>query len=261
MSVNKFMSPAEAREYYPEIFSRYRRGFGKKSIWGEEGKCPIPEPVCISRSNFCPVINEVCQLSGSTPTEPAYTDEELTARFDNIAETKKAVWYLEFVDDKLALAALAYRTSPRIIASERWPDVPAMDSWIESVFGPAEVIYLDEVFSDPTEDSPRIEGNLDNFVPMVEEFQDRLDCQPVAYRTISPAMVKVAGRFGNKARRYERSGGSPVSQEIDVRWDGTVPDRRDFVAIDARIKPVRRVERVIERSVRDQYPPNWVPST
>ena len=77
-----------------------------------------------------------------------------------------------------------------------------MAAWLKQKYAPTaapnpEILWLDEVFAD-RQVSRR--NNLVNFRSMVYGFSSRLDQTKVAYRTIVPAMTRVAMRdFGDDA--------------------------------------------------------------
>lgn len=209
----RFARPEEIRPQYGEIATAYQAAFAGDP-WYEVSKCPDRKQRCASGLSAV-AIGTVCGTCQEVPTRPAYEPEELSARLDELAETRPTVWYTEQTQGKLALAAVAWRASPDQVAREKYPDAPAMQDWMTEQLGDQEVAWLDEVFADA---SVRQRGNLANFRPMCEGFAERLACDTLAYRTINPRMTAVAQRdFAEASTVYQRN--------IEV------PDRRDFVTI------------------------------
>jgi len=213
MSERNFYSPTEAKELYGEIVPTYQAAFAGEP-WYEVSKCPDVEKRC--DGNLSPLqVGSPCGTCGMCPTEQAYLDEELTARFDTLASSRSTSWYIEREDSITTLAAVAWTASVETIATEKYPDVPEMKDWLEEKLGDREVIWLDEVFANR---AIKPKGNLINFGKMVLGFSDILGPSRVLYRTIAPQMVIAPQRnFGIKANTRKRI--------LEV------PDRRDFVAI------------------------------
>lgn len=211
----RFAAPDEARDKYDAIIPAYQAAFAAEP-WYEVSKCGGCSSG-YSRQNP----GDTCQACGSTTGDEAYTEQELTERFDTIGETRRACWYLEETPAGLALAAVAWTADPVQIAAEKYPGSLEMAAWLKQNYVPnaasdSEILWLDEVFA-----NRRISrrNNLVNFRPMVRGFSDRLDRTKVAYRTIAPAMTRAAMRdFGDDAT-------------ID-KAESDVPDRRNFVSID-----------------------------
>lgn len=211
----RFAAPDEARERYDAIIPAYQAAFAV-GPWYEVSKCSGCSSG-YSRQNP----GNICQACGSTTSDEAYTEQELTERFDAIGETHPACWYIEETPAGLALAAVAWTADPVQIAAEKYPGSLEMAAWLKQKYVPnaasdSEILWLDEVFA-----NRRISrrNNLVNFRPMVRGFSDRLDRTKVAYRTIAPAMTRAAMRdFGDDAT-------------ID-KAESDVPDWRNFVSID-----------------------------
>ena len=211
----RFAAPDEAKEKYDAIIPAYQAAFAAEP-WYEVSKCSGCSSG-YSRQNP----GYICQACGSTTGNEAYTEQELTERFDTIGETRRACWYIEETPAGLALAAVAWTADLVQIAAEKYPGSLEMAAWLKRKYSPtaasdSEILWLDEVFAD-RQISRR--NNLVNFCPMIYGFSDRLDQTKVAYRTIAPAMTRVVMRdFGDDAT-------------ID-KAKSDVPDWRNFVSID-----------------------------
>jgi hypothetical protein len=183
--------------------------------WFEVSKCEGKES---QRCNggFSPgAVGEDCAMCTRKLQRPAYEPEEVMAKFQKFEELYDALWYLEEVDDRVALACFGFRATAKQIFNERYKDVLAMEQWLINAVGDEEIVWLDEVFADKT---VRESGNLNGFAPMVSGLASQLQLGRVAYRTINPAMLRVPERdFGDGAKTFVR--------EIEV------PDRRDFITI------------------------------
>ncbi len=200
-----------------QLVPPYQEAF-KREPWGEVSKCAddqLPKrcPGGLSRI----AVGQVCTMCKLAPTRPAYEEDEIVERFSELRDTRSTVFYREVTGSgEAAFAAIAWRADATTIASDKYGDVPAMESWLREKFGEKEIVWLDEVFSDI---SVREKGNLTNFKAMLDGMMEELSCDIVAYRTISPAMVRVADRdFGLNAQIYKSE-------------QGQVPDRRDFIII------------------------------
>ncbi len=156
-------------------------------------------------------VDESCATCLSVPTRPAYEPEELLDRFAVIEETHPARWYAESAEGKLAVVALAWLARPVQIADEKYNDVPEMQAWMQRSLPDKPIVWLDEVFADT---SVRERGNLNNFGEMCGGFMEKLEAPTLAYRTISPAMIRAAERDCNVTPRVG------------------VPDRRAFVVLE-----------------------------
>lgn len=141
-------------------------------------------------------LKAMCVTCGNQPNQPAYDPVELVGRFQTLEAIRPTSWYVESVDEIPALVALAWSASPEEIAREKYGDVPEMQNWLADTLGKEPVIWLDEVFADKT---VRPSGNLTNFRYMCAGFISALDNTQLAYRTISPAMIRAAeNNFGVK---------------------------------------------------------------
>lgn len=192
----------------------YREAF-KGEPWFEVTKCADPRvtsPNCVAGlSSLVP--GELCAACGLCPTEPAYTDAELNEKFADIGKKQSALYVEESGGGNILMASIAYTATASQVAMEKYSDVPDMQEWLSQKEEP--FIWLDEVFADR---SLRASGNLNNFSQMLEGLASILGGRNrVLFRTISPAMVAAARRFGSSAVILER--------------EKQVPDRRDFVTI------------------------------
>ena len=97
----RFAAPDEAREKYDAIIPAYQAAFAAEP-WYEVSKCDNCSSG-YSRQNP----GDICQACGSTTGDEAYTEQELTERFDTIGETRRTCWYIEETPAGLALAAVA----------------------------------------------------------------------------------------------------------------------------------------------------------
>lgn len=159
--------------------------------WYEVSKCADQLPVQRCTSGLSrTAINEMCTACNLQPTRPAYETDELSERFASLESTRPSRWYLESVNDSLALGALAWLGTPERIADEKYADVPAMQDWMVDTLPNEPMVWLDEVFADK---NIRPTGNLANFKDMCRGFVRELGGSGVlAYRTISPAMIRAA---------------------------------------------------------------------
>lgn len=211
--INPGESSGEIRKYYDEITDAYQTAFAG-SPWYEVSKCIDTEQQCegglsdLEIGDFC----TKCQLCTK---EPAYLGPDLVERFDEVGASRPSRWYLEFYEEKVALASLAWRANAGQVIDEKYGDRPCMRAWLTNQLPfDQDVVWLDEVFANKR---IRPDRNLDNFVEMVRTFMKELDLPRLAYRTINPQMISGAKRFGSNACIFTR--------EEDV------PDRRDFVII------------------------------
>jgi len=179
--------------------------------WYEVSKCADPKLVQRCAGGLSRIaLGETCTTCKQSPTQPAYEPTELVERFQMLEATRPTRWYVESIKDSPALVALAWTALPETIAQEKYPDVPPMQNWLVETLGSKPVIWLDEVFADKT---IRPKGNLINFRRMCEGFMTAFDTTQLAYRTISPAMIRTAENNFNT---------TPVEN---------VPDRRAFITI------------------------------
>lgn len=206
-----------------ELAGVYRRAFAGDP-WFEVSKC-AGTAAQSEVSNSCVgsfsalEVGQSCTSCGGCPDEIAYTEKELDSKFETISR-KTGTVYTERADSgSIVVAGIAYFATAGTIALEKYPDVPKMEDWLVNTLG-ERTLWLDEVFADRQAKS---KGNLSNFVAMIEGMaamtsdEARLPIT-VAFRTISPAMIAAARRFGDITTVFAR--------EADV------PDRRDFVTIE-----------------------------
>jgi hypothetical protein len=213
MSEGNFYTPNEAKELYEEIVPAYQAAFAGEP-WYEVSKCSDIELRC--DGGLSPLqVGALCGSCSSCPAEQAYPPNEVTARFDALADSRPTSWYVERGDAGITLAAVAWSANPETIATEKYPDVPEMRDWLKENLGDREVIWLDEVFANRT---IKAKGNLRNFGKMVIGFSDIVGPSCVGYRTIAKQMLLAPHRdFGVVANIRNRI--------LEV------PDRRDFVTI------------------------------
>ncbi len=211
--INPGENPREIRKYYDEITNAYQIAFAGPP-WYEVSKCIDVEQQC--EGGFSNVeVGDFCTKCQQCTKEPAYLRPDLVERFDEIGESRPSRWYLEFYEEKVALAGLAWCANAEQIIDEKYGDRSDIKVWLtkQLTFG-QELVWLDEVFANKR---IRPDRNLNNFVEMVRAFMGELDVPQLAYRTINPQMLSGAKRFGSNAQIFTR--------EKDI------PDRRDFVII------------------------------
>lgn len=205
----QFIVPFEARCQYGDIIPAYQAAFAGEP-WFEVSKCASCESGFSAQSP-----GDMCEVCGNKTGGEAYTETELTDRFDDIGETRPTSWYTERdALGRLTLAAVAWLGTPERVSEERYSGDAAMSRWLNGNL-PSEFVWLDEVFANRA-NSPS--GNLANFRPMIDGMAERIGKSVVAYRTITPAMTRAALRDFSMA--------ATVNQ---ARRD--VPDRRNFVTI------------------------------
>jgi hypothetical protein len=179
--------------------------------WYEVSKCVDPSVRQRCEGSLSKIaIGQTCQTCDLQPTQPAYETEELIERFTQLEATRPTRWYIESVNKDPALAALAWTATPEQIAQEKYSDVPAMQEWLTETLPDQPIVWLDEVFADKR---IRTTNNLANFESMCRGFMRALDTADLAYRTISPAMLRAA------------------EKNFDVLPTTDVPDRRSFIRI------------------------------
>ncbi len=213
--MEKFYSSTDIRPFYNELAETYRSAFAGPP-WFERGKCVDPASRCASGfSATGPGLT--CGTCSEQVVDPAYSTTYLTELFASY-ESKNSSWYTEQFSGRIALAAVAYATTPDTIAENKYSD-DTMQDWIETnIVSP--IIWLDEVFAD-LQARPR--GNLRNFGSFVCGMMAQLDVPTLAFRTINPAMLRASERdFGKNATILKR--------KLDV------PDWRDFAIIDGSAK-------------------------
>jgi len=205
----------EIKQFYRDVVPAYQAAFAGEP-WYEVSKCADSSEVqrCVGGLSRLPQ-GASCELCGMCITRAAYEKEELISKFNSISETRPTAWYMEKNEHGATLVALAWKATPKVIAEERYADVPEMASWMEGKFQGSEIMWLDEVFADRAK---KPKGNLANFGNMCQSLAETLDADRIAYRTIAPQMVIAPVRNFNS------------SVDIYFRNEG-VPDRRDFVII------------------------------
>lgn len=226
MSNSNFYRPNEIRPLYGEIVPAYQAAFAGEP-WYEVSKCADQFQRCVGGLSSL-VVGAACDLCGNCPALPAYEADELVMRFESLAVSRPTTWYVEQNSVGVTLAAIAWKAEPKVIASEKYSDVPVMEDWLNEELGSDEVMWLDEVFANK-ELKPK--GNLRNFGKFVTGLAEMLDTTTVAYRTINPAMIwQPMQCFGRDARVYAGEWDrSKLRRSVNI--SDTVPDRRDFIAI------------------------------
>lgn len=183
--------------------------------WYEVSKCVDSSPTQRCADGLSSVaLKEMCVTCKNQPNQPAYDPGELVERFQTLEAIRPTSWYVESVGKDPALVALAWTASPEDIAREKYGDVPEMQDWLADTLGNEPVIWLDEVFADK---SVRPTGNLTNFGYMCKGFMSALNNAQLAYRTISPAMIRAAKK---------NFGATPVD---------SVPDRRSLLQLGGKV--------------------------
>ena len=163
--------------------------------WYEVSKCVDDSRVQRCAGGLSRVaMNEICTPCGNKPSQPAYEASELIERFTMLEATRPTSWYVESVGDDPALVGLAWTAPPEQIAREKYSANPEMQDWLTNELGDEPIIWLDEVFADK---KVRPKDNLVNFRSMTRGFMAALDNTQLAYRTISPAMVRAAEKNFN----------------------------------------------------------------
>lgn len=205
----------EAAQLVDDLIPVYQQAFSGEP-WREVSKCPVPQTtgleVCAGGFSSTSV-GKLCESCDLCPDEPAYTAGELKSKFKAVAQKNSAL-YIERVDTNLTFAAIAYVATAQAIGAEKYNEATDMKSWLERTVPGDEIVWLDEAFAN-LKTSPN--NNLSEFQYMINGFTGILNRNTVAYRTISPAMVKAARRFGEQSTVYSRQ--------------QSVPDRRDFILI------------------------------
>lgn len=196
------------QEYETEIAAAYKVAFAGEP-WFEKSKCVDEQRRCAGGFSALGV-GEMCGTCGKETNEEAYDSPELIEKWRAIASDRPAAWYLELVDEKVALAGLFWRATPGLLAEEKYQDVPAMAPWLRNRYETSLFIWLDEMFANK---NVRSSANLLRFGSTVEKMRDIFDIDRLAYRTITPQMKKAALRLGT----------TPLRAFVDV------PDRRDFI--------------------------------
>jgi hypothetical protein len=216
-------NPREAGALKSQLARVYRQAFAGEP-WYEVSKCVGTEVQseasadCVGSFSALEA-GQSCTSCRGCPDKIAYTEKELDSKFEAIGRKSGAVYTERADSGSIVVAGIAYLATAETIALEKYSDVPGMEDWLGNALG-ERTLWLDEVFADR---QARSEGNLSNFVAMVEGVaamaNDEVELPTtVAFRTISPAMIAAARRFGDRTTVFAR--------EADV------PDRRDFVTIE-----------------------------
>ena len=179
---------------FSKVIPAYQEAFSGWP-WYEVSKCVDETLVQRCAGGLSRIaLNELCAPCGNRPNQPAYEARGLTERFTMLEATRPTSWYVESVGDSPALVALAWTAPPEQIAREKYDDSSKMQNWLTNKLGDEPVIWLDEVFADK---KVRPQDNLVNFRTMCKGFMAKLDTTQLAYRTISPAMIRAAEKnFG-----------------------------------------------------------------
>jgi len=189
-----FYNPEEVRSEYDRIIPVYQTAFAG-SPWNERSKCPDPYERCVGGLSQL-AIGQQCDICELCPSRPAYEPSALAERFDELATSRPTQWYLEESEKGLTMAAIAWRATSAQIAREKYPDVPVMKDWLQEKLGDKSVVWLDEVFADH---QLKPSGNLANFATICQGFSERLGETTIAYRTISPQMIRAAQKLRNNS--------------------------------------------------------------
>jgi len=215
MSGYDFYSSEEVKPLYDEIVPAYQSAFAGWP-WYEVSKCADTLSRCVGGLSSL-AIGQLCEQCGNCPTQPAYEQDELVNRLENLATTRPTQWYIESGDSGLTLAAIAWQAEAPVIAQEKYADIPAMNDWLQKQIGESPIVWLDEVFANR---QLKVSGNLRRFGSMCNGFLERLDSDILAFRTINERMVAATKRdFDGSSTVFER--------------DTSVPDRREFIVIKA----------------------------
>lgn len=225
MIERKFMTPSDVKPEYNQITVAYQNAY-KVPPWKEASKCVDSQNQCIGGFSSLEV-GELCKQCGNCTERPAHETTELIRRFENVAATRSAMWYIEKNVDEVVLAAFAWVANASTIAQDKYYDVSKMNNWLEDKLGSQQIMWLDEVFANK---SIRSEDNLQKFGNFVLGLVEKLGCSTVAYRTIEPRMTTATNNnFGTKATFY--SGDYQGELNSRITYKEKVPDRRDFVII------------------------------
>lgn len=208
-----FIPPGEnlaVQPFEPEIACAYKTAFAGEP-WFEKTKCVGEELRCAG--GFSPSeIGDVCARCGETPYQDAYNENELIDTWRRVAADRPAAWYIELYEGRVALAGFFWQADAKLLAEEKYPDVPEMSKWLGERFGDEPFVWLDEMFANKV---VRQSANLQRFGSAIEGICNILDLDRVAYRTITPQMKRAASKLGV----------TPLKALSEV------PDRRDFIDI------------------------------
>jgi hypothetical protein len=213
MTEYNFYRPEEVKPLYGEIVPAYQAAFAGEP-WYEISKCADKLQRCAGGLSSL-AVGEMCKICDLIPTRPAYGQDELVSRFENIAASRPTSWYVERSEKGLTLAAIAWEADAATIAAEKYADVPAMSEWLDQQISGDSVVWLDEVFANR---NLQTSGNLRRFGAMCSGLMEQLQNSTLTFRTINARMIAAAKRdFGDSSIVFER--------------DAVLPDRRDFVII------------------------------
>lgn len=212
----RFLNHNLSKDFYQKIIPVYQKAFSGEP-WYEVSKC-----VSDSKNRKCAggisslSIGTKCETCGRCTNKPAYEAIDLIPKFERIKNDYPSAWYLEGEDDSPTLVVFAWKANAELIASEKYADVPEMESWMNEKLGNSPLIWLDEVFADRNK---KPNGNLSNFGKMSINFANLLQAEKIAYRTITDQMlIAPKNAFKSDVSIFNKS--------------KDVPDRRDFVLID-----------------------------
>ncbi len=212
MKNGNFYNPDEVRPLYGEIIPAYQAAFADEP-WFEVSKCADARLRCVGGLSSV-AVGATCNTCEACPELPAYEPAELIERFEQLAASRPTVWYTEQVEAGVALAAMAWKARPSLVAEEKYGDTPAMVNWMTQTLGTEEVGWLDEVFANR---ALRVSGNLRNFGVMCSGLMERLGTGMLAFRTINERMVATSGRdFGERATIFKRKIEVPDWRELVV---------------------------------------------
>ena len=121
-----YQNEDEIAPYYQEITAAYVAAFAGKP-WYEVSKCPNPSqqtPDCTGGAYCRMASGDFCGICEQRITEPAYTPDGLVDGWRQLyRQVERPIWYLERVaDEKVALAALAWRTDAEQLGRLRYAD-------------------------------------------------------------------------------------------------------------------------------------------
>jgi hypothetical protein len=199
-----------------ELIPIYQRAFAGEP-WFEVSKCPSADQDMRCEGQFSALaIGDSCSTCNLEIVEHAYTSEELTEKFQLLADTRPMRWYTEENEQgNIALAAFVTLATASSIYKEKY-NLSNVREWLDEHLGDRDVAWLDEVFADK---GVRQYGNLKNFGKMIVSLANELGVDLVAYRTINERMIAAANRDLLEQTRV-----------FEPKKD--IPDHRYFVIID-----------------------------
>lgn len=226
--------PAALRPRYPAMRRGYKDAFAREP-WRESRKCARPNlpnrSSCVGQFS-AQAIGELCVDCGLRPTEPAYSDEELDAMFDDLI-ARSASFYMESDERGLLMATIGVAETAGELAATKYADSAVMQEWLVATLGGEEVptTYLTESFANL---ALRPRENMKNRGESVRSIVEQTGSRLVTTRTISPAVVAATLRDFPEARLYLPDGAnrSDWNAGLDTFTDravGVVPDRRAFL--------------------------------